>query len=58
MSFSFSSKDLGSTKELKHHICTSDAQPVHLPPCRIPQARRGAQSLTEGYAGERCDPTD
>ena len=38
--FSFSSKDLGRTKELKHHICTSDAQPVHLPPCRIPQARR------------------
>ena len=38
--FSFSSKDLGRTKELKHHICTSDAQPVHLPPRRIPQARR------------------
>ena len=38
--FSFSSKDLGRTKELKHHICTSDAQPVHLPPCRIPQACR------------------
>ena len=36
--FSFSSKDLGLTKE--HHICTSDAQPVHLPPRRIPQARR------------------
>eukprot|EP00731_Ephydatia_muelleri_P033930 Em0042g9a len=38
--FSFSSKDLGRTKELKHHIFTSDAQPVHLPPRRIPQARR------------------
>ena len=36
--FSFSSKDLGRTRE--HHICTSDAQPVHLPPCRIPQACR------------------
>ena len=36
--FSFSSKDLGRTKE--HHICTSDAQPVHLSPCRIPQASR------------------
>ena len=38
--FSFSSKDLGRTKELKHHIFTSDAQPVHLSPRRIPQARR------------------
>ena len=38
--FSFSSKDLGRTKELKHHIFTSDAQPVHLHPRRIPQARR------------------
>eukprot|EP00731_Ephydatia_muelleri_P009168 Em0004g1506a len=34
------SKDLGRTKELKHHIFTSDAQPVHLSPRRIPQARR------------------
>ena len=38
--FSFSSKDLDRTKELKHHIFTSDAQPVHLSPRRIPQARR------------------
>ena len=38
--FSFSSKDLGRTKELKRHIFTSDAQPVHLSPRRIPQARR------------------
>ena len=38
--FSFSSKDLGRTKELKHHIFTSDAQPVHLPPRHIPQAHR------------------
>ena len=38
--FSFSSKDLGRTKELKHHIFTSDAHPVHLSPRRIPQARR------------------
>ena len=38
--FSLSTKNLGHTKVLQHRIYTGNAQPVHLPPRRIPQARR------------------
>ena len=38
--FSLSSSELGRTTVLKHCINTGDSQPVHLPPRRIPQARR------------------
>ena len=38
--FSLSSSELGRTTVLKHRINTGDSQPVHLPPRRIPQARR------------------
>jgi len=38
--FSLSSSGLGRTTVTKHHINTGDAQPVHLLPRRIPQARR------------------
>ena len=38
--FSLSSGELGRTAVTKHHINTGDAQPVHLLPRRIPQARR------------------
>ena len=38
--FSFSSTDLGRTSILRHHINTGDEAPVHLPPRRVPQARR------------------
>ena len=38
--FSLSTKNLGHTKVLQHRIYTGNAQPVHLPPLRIPQARR------------------
>eukprot|EP00731_Ephydatia_muelleri_P037277 Em0434g3a len=37
---SLSSSELGRTTVLKHRINTGDSQPVHLPPRRIPQARR------------------
>ena len=36
---SLSTKNLGHTKVLQHRIDTGKAQPVHLPPRRIPQAR-------------------
>eukprot|EP00731_Ephydatia_muelleri_P021521 Em0014g112a len=38
--FSLSTKNLGHTKVLQHRIDTGNAQPVHLPPRRIPHARR------------------
>ena len=38
--FSFNSTDLGRTSILRHHINTGDEAPVHLPPRRVPQARR------------------
>ena len=38
--FSLSTKNLGHTKVLQHRIDTGNAQPVHLPPRGIPQARR------------------
>ena len=38
--FSLSSGELGRTAVTKHNINTGDAQPVHLLPRRIPQARR------------------
>ena len=38
--FSLSSGELGRTAVTKHHINTGDAQPVHLLPRCIPQARR------------------
>ena len=38
--FSFSSTDFGITSFLRHHINTGDEAPVHLPPRRVPQARR------------------
>ena len=36
--FSLSTKNLGHTKVLQHRIDTGNAQPVHLPPRRIPHA--------------------
>ena len=38
--FSFASSDLGRTSVLQHRIDTGNAAPVHLPPRRVPQARR------------------
>eukprot|EP00731_Ephydatia_muelleri_P038701 Em0868g1a len=57
------SKDLGRTKELKHHIFTSDAQPVHLSPRRIPQARREElrgllRDMLESDEGKRNNKKD
>ena len=38
--FSLSTKNLGHIKVLQHRIDTGNAQPVHLTPHRITQARR------------------
>lgn len=37
--FSKDSKDIGSTDLIEHHIDTADAQPVRIPPRRIPLAK-------------------
>ena len=50
--FSFSSTDLGRTSILRHHINTGDEAPVHLPPRRVPQARRKKSSPFARNAGK------
>ena len=52
--FSLSTKNLGHTKVLQHRIDTQsgNAQPVHLPPRRIPHARR--EELKARYVGQEC----
>ena len=58
--FSLSSKNLGHTKVLQHRIDTGSSQPVHIPPRRIPQARREElkemlQDMLEKKAIEHSD---